>query len=131
MSTVKIPCARRIKDSYACRYTFQWNVTYGVSSSPSEANSTNLCGPGPFSYQSWVLNKTLTASVMGPDVGILETTVTSSLPTEPTGKVVASGVTSSLPTEPSGNVVASGTSRMEISLMRATVAVLVAFSLLQ
>ncbi|KAF9071277.1 hypothetical protein BDP27DRAFT_1446377 [Rhodocollybia butyracea] len=71
-------------------YTILWNVTYGIPFVPYEANSTTSdCNPGPFSYQSLVLNKTFTAS--GPSTSganIEVTTVTSSFATVPTGQVV-------------------------------------------
>ncbi|KAL0580543.1 hypothetical protein V5O48_001447 [Marasmius crinis-equi] len=37
-------------------YTAQWNITYGISSTPSQINKTsNNCGPGPLSFQSFIL----------------------------------------------------------------------------
>ncbi|KAF9071283.1 hypothetical protein BDP27DRAFT_1419084 [Rhodocollybia butyracea] len=77
-------------------YTFVWNITFGISSDPSQVNSsTNTCGPGPFSYQSLFVNKTLAASG-SVSAGVTEsfkiTTVTSSLPTVPTGQVILNDV---------------------------------------
>ncbi|KAF9071284.1 hypothetical protein BDP27DRAFT_524872 [Rhodocollybia butyracea] len=76
-------------------YTFVWNVTFGISSDPSQVNSsTSACGPGPFSYQSLFVNKTLTGGGNSGGGGIKPlnaTTVASSLPTVPTGQVVLNG----------------------------------------
>ncbi|KAF9071279.1 hypothetical protein BDP27DRAFT_1401475 [Rhodocollybia butyracea] len=72
-------------------YTIQWNVTYGIPFVPYEANSTTSdCNPGPYSYQSLVLNKTFTTSgkAYGTVIETAVTTVTSSFATLPTGQVV-------------------------------------------
>jgi hypothetical protein len=65
-----------------------WDVTYVMSSDPSQANSSS-CGPPPFSKQDWSL--TSTVSVIDADVGAAVIAATASatvpLPGKPTGKV--------------------------------------------
>jgi len=39
------------------RYDIHWNVTYSLSSDPSQAQD-HECGPGPFTFESFVVNTT-------------------------------------------------------------------------
>jgi hypothetical protein len=55
-----------------------------VSSDPSQANST-YCGPGPFSYETYILNKTFSVTSNEGQGGIA--TITTQLPQQPTGMV--------------------------------------------
>jgi len=77
---------------YIRRYTIHWNITYGLSSDPLQANSS-YCGPEPFSWQTFILNKTVTVlpeGALGHNGGRLSvplTTVVSQFPSEPTGQV--------------------------------------------
>jgi hypothetical protein len=67
-----------------CSYTATWNFTYAMSSDPSQANST-YCGPGPFSFEYYVLNKTF--SVTSNETQGALATITTQLPQQPTGLV--------------------------------------------
>ncbi|KAK7049426.1 hypothetical protein VNI00_006027 [Paramarasmius palmivorus] len=69
-------------------YTIFWNVTYGLSSDPTQANST-YCGPEPFSYQSWLLNSTfrVDSNPARTDRAVLSTFVETTLPGSPTGSL--------------------------------------------
>lgn len=73
------------------RYTLQYNVSYWLSSDPSQANAT-YCGPKPFLQQTWLLNYTFDVSQNGDNVGSipLETlsSVVATLPSSPTGEVL-------------------------------------------
>jgi hypothetical protein len=65
-------------------YTAFWNFTFATSSDPSQANDT-YCGPGPFSFESYVVNKTfMVDDTQGQPA---DATVTTSLPQQPTGLV--------------------------------------------
>jgi len=66
-----------------------WNVSYGISSDPSKAN-ISYCGPPPFSFQSWTLNRTFEVQGSG-NSGPAEATVTASFSTQPTGNLPTSG----------------------------------------
>jgi hypothetical protein len=55
-----------------------------MSSDPSQANST-YCGPGPFSFEYYVLNKTF--SVISNETQGALATITTLLPQQPTGLV--------------------------------------------
>src|SRR3984957_12932232 len=84
------------------RYTASWNITYGYPTSVgnstscgSESSYQNCCGSGPLSYQTWIVNRTIT--VVEDDAGpggifpTLPTSVASTdLPSEPTGKALGS-----------------------------------------
>jgi hypothetical protein len=76
--------------SCRCRYTISWNYTYTTSADPSQANAT-FCGPGPFSHQKFLLNTTFEVVDQGASTttgrNTTAQTVTSRLPTAPTGKV--------------------------------------------
>ncbi|KAF5349053.1 hypothetical protein D9758_012681 [Tetrapyrgos nigripes] len=73
-------------------HTIHWNITYGLSSDPSQANSS-FCGPKPFSWQTFILNKTFTVleqdnrtgSGSGGQLEVPTATFVSQLPSEPTG----------------------------------------------
>jgi hypothetical protein len=84
-------CANRMRTARADdsrSYTAFWNFTFATSSDPSQANDT-YCGPGPFSFESYVVNETFsvnaTTSGQQPDA-----TVTTDLPQQPTGLVKSS-----------------------------------------
>jgi len=83
-------------------YTILWNITYIYHTSPD--NNLPLCGSPPYSSESWLLNRTLTVrdtvngqtatpqptstSVWDDNPGVFSeglTTITTKLPTEPTG----------------------------------------------
>ncbi|KZT38265.1 hypothetical protein SISSUDRAFT_1047204, partial [Sistotremastrum suecicum HHB10207 ss-3] len=70
-------------------YQIDWSLTYYFSSDPSQANGTYL-GPGPFSSQTWVLQRNLTA-VNGTGSGSSgippQLTVTTELPSLPTANL--------------------------------------------
>jgi len=87
-----------------------WNVTYGVSSVPAQSNKS-YCGPGPLSFQSFILNSTITVkSKLNSTVNgdMLPVTVTTTLPTVPTGQVQhiyeTSGQTSDMQPSQTGQV---------------------------
>jgi hypothetical protein len=63
-----------------------------MSSDPSQANST-YCGPGPFSFEYYVLNKTF--SVISNETQGALATITTELPQQPTGLVKLDTLSSS------------------------------------
>jgi hypothetical protein len=64
-----------------CSYTVSWNFTYASGSDPTQANATS-CGPGPFVYESYVLNRTFTATA-APSIEVGYSSVTTMLPEQP------------------------------------------------
>ncbi|KAK7471920.1 hypothetical protein VKT23_000022 [Stygiomarasmius scandens] len=46
-----------LQTDQAGRYDIHWNVTYSLSSDPSQAQD-HECGPGPFTFESFVVNNT-------------------------------------------------------------------------
>jgi hypothetical protein len=92
-----------------------YNLTYGLSADPSQANRS-YCGPPPYSYQSWLLNATFDAAAGGRPGGDWSldnlTTVTTRLPGTPTGVVLGTVSASSAlgpSTSGSGSASASDT----------------------
>jgi hypothetical protein len=69
-------------------YTAFWNFTYATSSDPSQANGS-YCGPGPFSFESYVVNKTFSVNATTSEEQPAAT-VTTDLPQQPTGLVKSS-----------------------------------------
>jgi hypothetical protein len=67
-------------------YTATWNYTFGTSPDPSQANSS-YCGPGPFSYQSFLINQTFAVQTDATSPVLPGARVTASFPSQPTGLV--------------------------------------------
>ncbi|KAE9394845.1 hypothetical protein BT96DRAFT_923266 [Gymnopus androsaceus JB14] len=69
-------------------YMVQYNVSYWLSSDPSQANAT-YCGPPPFSQQMWLLNTTFVAFQPGSatSTGLPNEVSTATIPGSPTGNV--------------------------------------------
>lgn len=70
------------------RYSIHYNITYGMSSDTSQANST-FCGPPPYSFQSWIVNSTFNvrAPTQGDGGTLTPTSFITGLPSAPTGTV--------------------------------------------
>ncbi len=72
------------------RYTIRYNISYWLSSDPSQANDT-YCGPQPFTHETWILNPTFSVGTSKECCGavpfISSLGTTSALPSTPTGKI--------------------------------------------
>lgn len=82
-----------LTDSFVLiRYVIHYNITYGMSSDTSQANST-FCGPPPYSFQSWIVNSTFNvrAPAEGDGGTLTPASFTTGLPSAPTGMVPNSG----------------------------------------
>lgn len=79
------------------RHTAFWNVTYGTSDDQKVVNRTS-CDPPRLSYQTWIFNATFNVlnATTNDNLTPTYTTVTSTYPSEPTGKFFESNDASSL-----------------------------------
>ncbi|KAL0580541.1 hypothetical protein V5O48_001445 [Marasmius crinis-equi] len=70
-------------------YKAQWDITYGISSTPSQIDETSKnCGPEPLSFQNFTLEHTFDVNLNGSANGdVPEATETKMLGSEPTGEV--------------------------------------------
>ncbi|KZT36262.1 hypothetical protein SISSUDRAFT_1121046 [Sistotremastrum suecicum HHB10207 ss-3] len=73
-------------------YTLFWNVTYTLSSDPSQA-ANGSCGPPPYSSQNWILSQNIT-------VGPATTSTINTLPPSATVVPFSSEPTGSIPSPP-------------------------------
>jgi hypothetical protein len=73
-----------------------WNFTYTYSSDASKADSSNPCGPGPYSSESIVLGGiAINITDEAGSSGILDNPVPAQLPSTPTGFLYTPDETSS------------------------------------
>ncbi|KAG7092989.1 hypothetical protein E1B28_009288 [Marasmius oreades] len=70
-------------------YTARWNITYAITTSPEQINTTS-CGPEPLSFQNFTLESTFKVTLSGAaaeSVTVAEGTATRTLSSQPTGSV--------------------------------------------